>query len=202
MFSVYLITNLVNGKVYVGKTKRKLYTRWLQHLSFSRQNRKTAISLALRKYGSENFTIHTIQTTSDDEELDRLERDWIFLMSSRVDQNGYNMTPGGDGGDTASGLKRSEKTVTLMKKNHGRARRDITTELVTKLYNDGLSVLEICKKLNAGESCVRARMKDSNVIFRPNRSFLGRQHTQETIHKMSIAANKRNLDRESKGKTV
>ena len=47
---VYKITNLVDGKCYVGKTKREIEQRFKEH-----QNANSCIGEAIRKYGAENF---------------------------------------------------------------------------------------------------------------------------------------------------
>jgi predicted GIY-YIG superfamily endonuclease len=45
-FSIYLVLNTVNGKVYVGKTERRLNKRWTEHKG--RTSRKRAEREALR----------------------------------------------------------------------------------------------------------------------------------------------------------
>lgn len=105
MFTVYLIVNKLNGKMYVGKTERSLRGRWLEHLSFARCGAAWLLSRAFRKYGPENFELSVIATTDSIEELNRLEILWIFLLWSHG-PCGYNMTDGGDG---VSGRKLSEE---------------------------------------------------------------------------------------------
>ena len=45
---VYLITNTINGKRYVGQTKRTLHERWWQH---THQKNCRYLSAAINKYG-------------------------------------------------------------------------------------------------------------------------------------------------------
>lgn len=54
---IYKITNLINGKIYVGQTKRTLKARIYQHIHRS----ESAISLAIQKYGWENFKAEIIE---------------------------------------------------------------------------------------------------------------------------------------------
>jgi len=49
---VYLITNEVNGKHYVGQTTRTVEQRFKEHMESP-----YPIGKAIRKYGAENFTI-------------------------------------------------------------------------------------------------------------------------------------------------
>lgn len=48
---IYMITNKLDGKKYIGKSVR-LHTRWNEH---KRATSNTAISKAIRKYGVDNF---------------------------------------------------------------------------------------------------------------------------------------------------
>ena len=90
-----MATNKVNGKVYIGKTKRSLNQRIKEHLRDSK--RKTLQHLyfyrALRKYGIENFDWHILDYTNDS--LDILEMYYIDYFKSYY--FGYNSTLGGEG---------------------------------------------------------------------------------------------------------
>jgi len=103
---VYVITNNVNGKVYIGKTNH-LKTRWNAHkLEANKSKYKTAIYNAMRKYGVANFTIEVVAYYSSDEEMLLAEKYWISEMRKHLGiRNVYNETDGGDG---LSGHKRSE----------------------------------------------------------------------------------------------
>ena len=53
---IYKITNLVNGKSYVGQTIRTIEERWKQHIKDSKGNKDDFyLHRAIRKYGKENF---------------------------------------------------------------------------------------------------------------------------------------------------
>ena len=60
---IYLITNNVNGKRYVGQTRNDIATRWRGHKSNAKNpnGQKFAIHLAIDKYGIENFSIRQIE---------------------------------------------------------------------------------------------------------------------------------------------
>jgi group I intron endonuclease len=100
--TVYLVTNTVNGKVYVGKTTTTLKRRWICHLSSAFKNpaSKSLLSRAIRRYGPEAFTITEICGAETGTELNQLERFHIARLHSHppADGLGYNRTPGGDGG--------------------------------------------------------------------------------------------------------
>lgn len=96
---VYLITNRVNGKKYVGCTKVSLERRWEQHRSAATKGSSLALHRALRKYGPGSFTI---------EPIEEVEGTYGALLSAEVRliathgtifPVGYNLTSGGEGVD-------------------------------------------------------------------------------------------------------
>jgi group I intron endonuclease len=82
---IYKITNLINGKGYVGKAKN-IRTRWYVHKGsrFRRQYQST-IYAAMIKYGIDNFKCEALLLLNnyDEEILNELE---IFFIA---DQNTY-----------------------------------------------------------------------------------------------------------------
>lgn len=97
MFTIYLITNKLNGKVYVGKTIKKLWKRWSDHKSTALAGRKTYLYDAMRCYGFETFDVVKIDGSDSEEELISLEKHYIKIFESHDPNKGYNLTLGGDG---------------------------------------------------------------------------------------------------------
>ena len=98
---IYKITNKINNKVYIGQVvaKKGLAKRWKRHVDTAKSGANYLISIAIRKYGEDNFTIEEIDTADSREELNEKEIYWISYYQSFTDRNkGYNMTSGGDGG--------------------------------------------------------------------------------------------------------
>lgn len=92
---IYKITNKINGKEYVGQTTRSLKERWWEHLKPSR-SKKSALTLAIQKYGKENFIIEEIDGANSLSELNYLEKHYIYMYKS-LTPNGYNLLSGGGG---------------------------------------------------------------------------------------------------------
>ena len=86
---IYLITNRINGKKYVGQTVRMLKDRMYQHL-----NGDLYIDLAIKKYGIENFTVEILDECKTLDELNEREQYRIAELGT-LHPNGYNMTTGG-----------------------------------------------------------------------------------------------------------
>jgi len=103
---IYCITNLVNGKKYIGQTVVGIKTRWQKHMTSTRCNSNQAIHCAIRKHGVDNFTIEEIDTADTHELLDEAETAWIAHYDTFLGE-GYNMTSGGGG---KSGYRHSEES--------------------------------------------------------------------------------------------
>jgi group I intron endonuclease len=90
---IYKVTNLINGKVYIGQTVQDLKERWKGHQSG--YSGCVALKFAIQKYGIENFTIEQVDHAYSLEELNKKEGNWIVQMNS-LSPNGYNLKSGGD----------------------------------------------------------------------------------------------------------
>lgn len=95
---IYLVTNLINDKKYVGKTTDTIENRWKAH-KYAAFIRKLDFYFykALRKYGIENFSIKQVEECPN-EKLNERERYYIdFYKTFYIYRLGYNLTRGGDG---------------------------------------------------------------------------------------------------------
>lgn len=99
MSIVYRITNLTNGKSYVGQTIFSLQHRWSAHKSSTRQGSKWRFHEALRKYGFDCWKQEVIFESLDIEEIRRYEYDIIVNESLTDNKNGYNSKLCGCGGN-------------------------------------------------------------------------------------------------------
>lgn len=103
--TVYKITNLLNGKFYIGVTTKALRLRLTQHFAAATQTKKNlngAFQRAIRKYGRKAFVIEAmIECDSADVALS----EEIRLIAELKPH--YNSTKGGDG---AAGVVFSSET--------------------------------------------------------------------------------------------
>ena len=90
---IYCITNLVNGKQYVGKTTYSVTKRFKEHCkdSSKRRNEKRPLYDAMNKYGIENFVVEQL-CECDNEELSSYEIQYIEKLNTY--HTGYNVTKG------------------------------------------------------------------------------------------------------------
>ena len=97
---IYKTTNLINGKIYVGKDKKNNP----EYLGSG-----ILITKAFKKYGIENFKKETLETCLNKQHLNEREVYWIKLLNSTNKEIGYNITKGGDGGDIFNYLSEEGK---------------------------------------------------------------------------------------------
>lgn len=115
---IYKATNVLNGKIYIGKTELEFKRRLNQYRSNSFNCNNTAYNLyicrAIRKYGWENFKWEIIDTAITAAELIEKEIYWIKYFNSFG--SGYNMTKGGEG---TKGYKHDEEKRMQIAISHG-----------------------------------------------------------------------------------
>lgn len=90
-YCIYKITNTVNNKIYIGKTKRRLCNRMSDHRYFAKKGSSSPISRAISKYGWENFTVEVIETCASEEDMNQKEVDVILECKSTDPMIGYNV---------------------------------------------------------------------------------------------------------------
>jgi len=95
MGCVYLLTNIINKKKYVGKTQRKLSLRLAEHFK-PYSNTCRVLKSAINKYGKDNFKIDVLFESDDIMELNNKEIELISKLNT-LTPNGYNLTFGGEG---------------------------------------------------------------------------------------------------------
>lgn len=106
---VYLVTNKVNGKQYVGQTIHSIKRRWSWHCHYS--SGCVALHAAIKKYGRDSFEIRAIDTAKSRDELDAKETAWIQKLNTLA-PNGYNLKTGG------KHCEYSEESLEKMRRSH------------------------------------------------------------------------------------
>lgn len=87
MIGIYIITNNINGKQYIGQSNN-IKRRFMEHRCVKNDY---PVSKAFKKYGRENFTFDILEECSIDE-IDEKEIKWIKDLKPR-----YNISKGGKG---------------------------------------------------------------------------------------------------------
>lgn len=110
---IYLITNEINSKVYIGQTVQSLKKRFSGHCCYSKSDRSENmyIKRAIHKYGKDKFHISLLEECPI-ENLNNREKYWINFYNSY--NEGYNLTKGGQDSNYFN-LHRLEDTVDIKK---------------------------------------------------------------------------------------
>jgi group I intron endonuclease len=75
---IYCITNLINGKIYIGQTvQQNSKMRWYAHLADARRGKKSYLLDSIRKYGKDSFAWEVIDSAVCIDELNTKEEYWL-----------------------------------------------------------------------------------------------------------------------------
>lgn len=156
MYTVYLVTNNLSKKMYVGVTKRTLQQRWTNHCS-----QGYYLTSAIKKYGKDNFTIETLSTCTTKEIACKYEILAINKLKTKS-PNGYNFSDGGQApthtkeicqkiSKSSMGKKLSEKHLEAIRKSskiNAEKRRGIKRPEFSLEWKQNISKAKLGKKLS------------------------------------------------------
>jgi len=156
---IYKISNDFNDKVYIGQTIQTVEKRWQDHL-YSAINSDRYLYKSIRKHGVEHFKIEEIEKCANDK---LNEREVYYISKFDSYNNGYNLTPGGDGS-----ILRSKDEL----------------QKIYSLADSGLSISKIASSMNVSNACI------SNILFNildfKRDAFHLYKNTVENIPKLSL----------------
>ena len=136
---IYKITNVLNGKMYIGKTSSTIEARWKEHREDAtcKSKKHRPLYSAIQKYGADNFIIEQLEEIPNDEIACEREIFWIEYYGSF--KNGYNATKGGDG------------------------RQYADYDLILALFNEGKTGKEICQITGYADKTVTTALKQKGI---------------------------------------
>lgn len=142
LYSIYIIRNTVNDKVYIGQTSQSVEERFNQHKKTSTFKQRGTYKLynAMAKYGKDVFYVETLESSIPITDIDEKEKYYIELYNSFY--NGYNSTKGGDG-----------KTIATID----------DLEKLSELYHSGMRIKEIAQHFGVAKETISRTLKVLDV---------------------------------------
>lgn len=197
---IYLVTNKVNGKRYVGQTTVSVQSRWTRHCWASAVVKNMPIATAIKKYGKENFTVETLAECASQEALDAAELHFATELNT-FSPHGYNLRAGRGRGSVSAEFREKMRQAALGKKASPETRRRLsqvhlgvrqTAETRQKLseHNKGKRASDLCYQRSVEATAKTYELVNPTgyrVCF-TNMRKLCRQHGLSP-HKMSEVVN-------------
>ena len=166
MYTVYCHTNKLNGKRYVGITKKKPERRWNNGEGYKESPR---FYNAIKKYGWHNFLHEILYTGLTLDEAKQKEIDLIAEWNLTNDECGYNISQGGD-------MCNYERT---------QVHRDNLSKCMKSRWN---TMSEEERRIRRDRLYYYSRPERN--------PFLGKQHSEETRQLISNKAKERFKDKD------
>lgn len=155
-----------NGKNYIGKSK-DFENRKNKHL-YSTRYYETKMTNAISKYGFYSIEWEILFETDNIEDLNKKEIEFIIKYDSI--KNGYNISTGGDGGDTISNNPRREEIIKkqLISKGYDndyytQISEEISENIINDYINQKLSIKSISKKYKISKQRITKFLKSKNI---------------------------------------
>jgi group I intron endonuclease len=181
---IYKTTNLINGKIYIGKHNGKNE----KYLGSGRN-----LILAIKKYGKENFIREIIEDNIDNLEiLNEREVYWINFYDSRNPNIGYNVSKGGAGDTFPSEESKIKNSISnfgekngFFGKHHTEENKKIMSELKKGKPLKEEHKLNIGKAIKGRKDSEETLIKKSNRMIGKNNPMFGKPWSQESKEKVS-----------------
>jgi group I intron endonuclease len=187
-----MVKNLIDGKMYIGKTKYTLEHRKKEHIKSIDKRVNSLLYRAIKKYGIDNFEWSVLCECKSEDELNKMEVDYISKYNTF--NSGYNMTTGGDGGYTFSDevLKRIGENTSVRNEKFGnpfadKFHSDETKALISeklKLYYETNNA-PFKGKSHSDEAKALISEKLKSYYETNNAPFKGKSHSDDSKNIMS-----------------
>ena len=143
---IYITTNHINGKKYIGQKNYDKNGRWKEYLGSG-----IILKQAIQKYGVDNFSKEIIEECETKELLNEREKYWISYYNAVKSNKFYNIANGGDGGNTISGYSKEQLEEYKKFKHELHMKTALKGEDVPVSILSEKQVLEIIERLKKNE---------------------------------------------------
>lgn len=202
MKTYIIYRHTLNNKDYIGYSAQTLEERLNDHIQSSIVDMSERhFHRAIRKYGQQNIISEIIDTA--DTRSEAIEKEKYYIIVYDTFKNGYNMTIGGDGGNTKE--KYTEEQMVEFSKirselssgmNNGNARPDATIDslvsvvsefvIESDLFNKHISRKQIDallkEKLDISPRVIVNRIKNHSSLIKLVNENLSKQNLDVVIY--------------------
>ncbi len=172
IYYIYKITNLCNGKIYIGIHKTK-------SVDDSYMGSGKLLKAAIKKYGRENFKKEILETFDNEEDM--IVREQELVTSEFVlDETNYNIMPGGKFGS----LERNN--LSFKNKRH-------SLETIEKIRNSAIGRKHTdatCKKLSENN------FSKTDPVRQKEHAKQAGSYSKSDNHKLKISASMKKIHQE------
>lgn len=175
-YFIYLTSNLITGKKYIGKHHGELDDDYL--------GSGILLQKAIKKYGKENFKRDILYISKNAEENNQKEIEFIKAYNAVENKEFYNIAPGGDGGDIFHTLPLEQQKQ--IRKEISKRVSGINNPMYGKHHSE--ETKEKLRRVDKSYTQTEEYRKYmSEVVSGPRNGMYGRRHTEESKQKMSDA---------------
>ena len=161
MQGIYMLTNKVNGKSYIGKSK-DIENRMKQHKNDSFNSNALSYNhyfhTAIRKHGWENFELTILEECPNTTQEELFEKEIAYIALYDTFNNGYNLTPGGEGITWTPEIQLKKETTYFNKTGY-------------KNPFQNLEVKEKIKEINYNNTGFENPMQNPDVLFKREEDY-------------------------------
>ena len=133
-FCVYMHTNKINGKKYIGQTCKTPSKRW--GLNGEKYRTCPHFYNAIHKYGWDNFEHEILFENLTVDEANEKEKELIEFYKSADDKFGYNIRFGGKNAEMPESIKKKIGDANRGKRHSEQTREKISQALVGKFLGE------------------------------------------------------------------
>ena len=173
---IYMYTNKVNGKRYIGQAK-DFNRRHKAHILKSAN--KTLIDRSFNKYGEENFEIKILaENIPTQEKMNEYEKFFIKRYNTLIKNGmGYNISDGGSNGNPLAG--KTEEEIEEFRRKISKVTKGENNPMYGKHFSE-----EYKKKLSEAH---KGKYPTEKTKQKMSKSQKGRRHSEETKQKIGEA---------------
>lgn len=164
---IYLTTNLINGKKYIGQHQATEFDK-----NYSGSGK--LIKQAFKKYGRSNFKTELIESCNNQDELNKREKYWIGYYKADESNDFYNISNGGASGfGGLVGDKNPAKRLDVrekMSKNHHNVKKENNPNYGKQMTDEQKQKISQARILNGSakgsKNPMYGRRKENNPSYK------------------------------------